>query len=44
MKKWVLSALAYLIVVLGSYYAYTAIASPPPEEDESNINTEQHNE
>ena len=23
MKKWVLSALAYLIVVVGSYYAYT---------------------
>ena len=29
MKKWVLSALAYLIVVVGSYYAYTAIANPP---------------
>ena len=28
MKKWVLSALAYLIVVVGSYYAYTAIANP----------------
>ena len=30
MKKWVLSALAYLIVVIGSYYAYSAIASPSP--------------
>ena len=43
MKKWVLSALAYLIVVVGSYYAYTAIASPPPE-DGQHTNTEQHNE
>ena len=42
MKKWVLSALAYLIVVLGSYYAYTAIAAPSQRMD--NINTEQHNE
>ena len=43
MKKWVLSALAYLIVVLGSYYAYTAIAAPSIE-DGQHINTEQHNE
>ncbi|MEQ2466994.1 hypothetical protein ACTNDN_05860 [Niallia sp. HCP3S3_B10] len=43
MKKWVLTALAYLIVVVGSYYAYTAIASPPVEE-EQHTDTEQHNE
>ena len=43
MKKWVLSALAYLIVVVGSYYAYSAIASPPPEEGQ-HTNMEQHNE
>lgn len=43
MKKWVLSALAYLIVVIGSYYAYSAIASPSVEE-EQHTNTEQHNE
>ena len=43
MKKWVLSALAYLIVVLGSYYAYSAIASPSLE-DGQHINMEQHNE
>jgi len=41
MKKWVLSALAYLIVVLGSYYAYTALAVPSIE-DGPNINSEQH--
>jgi hypothetical protein len=43
MKKWVLSALAYLIVVVGSYYAYTAIANPHVE-DVQHTNTEQHNE
>jgi hypothetical protein len=43
MKKWVLSALVYLIVVLGSYYAYSAIAAPSTE-DGPTINTEQHNE
>ena len=43
MKKWVLSALAYLIVVLGSYYAYTAIFAPSIEDGQP-INTEQHNE
>lgn len=43
MKKWVLSALAYLIVVLGSYYAYTAIFAPSTEDGQP-INTEQHNE
>ncbi|WP_394237558.1 hypothetical protein [Niallia oryzisoli] len=43
MKKWVLSGLAYLVVVVGSYYAYTAITTPPPE-DMQHSNTEQHNE
>ena len=43
MKKWVLSALAYLIIVLGSYYAYTAISAPSIEDGQP-INTEQHNE
>lgn len=43
MKKWVLSALAYLIVVVGSYYAYTAIANPLVE-NEQHIKIEQHNE
>lgn len=43
MKKWVLTALAYLIVVVGSYYAYTAIADPTVEDGE-HTNTEQHNE
>lgn len=43
MKKWVLSALAYLIVVIGSYYAYTAIAAPSIDEGPP-MNTEQHNE
>jgi hypothetical protein len=43
MKKWVLSALAYLIVVIGSYYAYTAIAIPSVEDGE-HTNLEQHNE
>ena len=44
MKKWVLSALAYLIVVVGSYYAYTAIANPPSKEDVQHSNTELHKE
>lgn len=43
MKKWGLSALAYLIVVVGSYYAYAAIASPSSE-DVQHSNTELHNE
>jgi hypothetical protein len=42
MKKWILSALAYLIVVMGSYYAYTAIASPSAE-DGQHMNMEQNN-
>ena len=43
MKKWVLSAFAYLIVVVGSYYAYTSIANPSTE-DVQHSNTELHNE
>lgn len=31
MKKWALSAIIYLVVVVGAYYAYTAIAGPPEE-------------
>jgi len=43
MKKWLLSALVYLIVVAGSYYAYSAIANPPAE-DVQHSNTVLHNE
>ena len=43
MKKWVFSALAYLIVVVGSYYSYAAIANPSAE-DVQHSNTELHNE
>ncbi|WP_338472960.1 hypothetical protein R4Z10_09655 [Niallia sp. XMNu-256] len=43
MKKWVLSALAYLLVVVGIYYAYTTIASPSAE-DGQHTNIEQHDE
>ncbi|MDQ0232415.1 MULTISPECIES: hypothetical protein [Bacillaceae] len=42
MKKWVLSALAYLIVVVGAYYAYSIVS--PPVEDQEHTNIEQHNE
>lgn len=31
MKKWFFSALAYLIVVVGIYYAYTITADTPDE-------------
>ena len=37
------SALAYLIVVVGSYYAYTEIVNPSAE-DMQHSNTELHNE
>ena len=43
MKKWVLSALAYLIVVVGSYYAYTVVTEPSTE-DVQHSNKEGHNE
>ena len=42
MKKWVLSALAYLLVAMGSYYAYTTISNAPTE-DVQHSNTELHN-
>lgn len=41
MKKWLLSAVAYLIIVVGSYYAYTAVSGPPPDGAEHS-NPEQH--
>lgn len=41
MKKWVLSALAYLIIVVGAYYAYDAIVGPSTN-DQGHMNTEQH--
>ncbi len=31
MKKWALSAIVYLVVVVGAYYVYTAIAGPSEE-------------
>ena len=42
MKKWVLSALAYLIVVVGAYYAYSIVSTPVEDQEQTNI--EQHNE
>jgi len=41
MKKWALSAIAYLIIVVGSYYAYSALADPPTDNN-GHSNTEQH--
>lgn len=43
MKKWILSAAVYLIVVVGVYYVYTSMAEPSIENPEHS-NTEQHNE
>jgi hypothetical protein len=43
MKKWALSAIVYFLVVVGAYYAYTAIAEPPAEGVEHS-NTEQHDQ
>lgn len=31
MKKWALSAIVYLVVVVGAYYVYTAIIGPSEE-------------
>jgi hypothetical protein len=42
MKKWVLSAIAYLLVVVGAYYAYTAIEGPPDQNSDQG-GTEEHN-
>ncbi|MGN7399588.1 hypothetical protein ACTHO0_06985 [Cytobacillus praedii] len=41
MKKWVLSAIAYLLVVVGGYYTYEAVAGSPVE-DPGHSDTEQH--
>ena len=41
MKKWALSAIAYLLIVVGIYYGYTAFAEPPADGN-SHTNTEQH--
>ena len=43
MRKWVLSALAYFIVVVGSYSAYMSIANSSTK-DVQHSNTELHNE
>lgn len=40
MQKWILSATIYLIVVVGAYYAITAVAGP--SENSEHSNTEQH--
>lgn len=40
MKKWVLSATIYLLVVVGAFYAITAVAGPSDNSDHSN--TDQH--
>ncbi len=40
MKKWALSAIIYLLVVIGAYYTYTAVAEPSEEMP----NHEQHQE
>ena len=31
MKTWVLSAIVYVVVVVGAYYAYTAVEGPSEE-------------
>lgn len=31
MKKWALSAIIYLVVVIGAFYAYTAITGTSEE-------------
>jgi len=43
MKKWVISALVYFLVVVGSYYAFTALTDTPANDTE-HTNTEQHNQ
>ncbi|MEQ2527656.1 hypothetical protein WMO40_13175 [Bacillaceae bacterium CLA-AA-H227] len=40
MKKWILSATIYLLVVVGSYYGITAVTGP--SEDPTHSNMEQH--
>nr|WP_295971018.1 hypothetical protein [uncultured Bacillus sp.] len=41
MKKWVLSAIAYFLIVIAIYYGWTAIAEPPADHNEHS-ETEQH--
>ena len=43
MKKWALSAIVYLLVVVGVYYAYTGLAESPADGTE-HPNTVQHEE
>lgn len=43
MKKWVLSGIVYLLVVVGGYYAYEAVAGSPAD-DGGHSDTEQHEE
>lgn len=40
MKKWVISALVYLVVVVGAYYAYSSIGEPADKADHSNMQME----
>jgi hypothetical protein len=41
MKKWALSAIVYLLVVVGGYYAYEAFAGSPVD-DPGHSDTEQY--
>jgi len=43
MKKWALSAIVYLLVVVGVYYAYTGLAESPTDSS-GHTNTDQHEE
>ncbi|WP_261798734.1 hypothetical protein [Bacillus tuaregi] len=43
MKKWVISAVVYLLVVVGGYYAVTGFSEAPSDGSEHN-NTELHGE
>jgi len=43
MKKWALSAIVYLLVVVGVYYAYIGLAESP-EDGTEHSNIEQHEE
>jgi hypothetical protein len=40
MKKWILSATVYLLVVVGGYYAITAVSGPV--DNLEHTNTEKH--
>jgi hypothetical protein len=43
MKKWVISAVVYLLVVVGGYYAVTGLSESPKDGPE-HTNTDQHEE